>query len=101
MDTKNSPEITPTSERPILTFSELIKVERFAGKIILVSICNLEALNVLAILITSLSVFKNPFKFSKIVTIKEIAIAITIIAGVPAPTHIIITGPQSYFWQAI
>ena len=50
---------------------------------------------------TSLSVFKKPFTFSKIVTIKEIATAITIIAGVPAPTHIIITGPQSYLWQAV
>ena len=34
---------------------------------------------------------------SKIVTIKDIATAITIIAGVPAPTHIIITGPKATF----
>ena len=32
---------------------------------------------------------------SKIVTIKETAIAITIIALVPAPTHIIIIGPNA------
>lgn len=90
--------MTPTSESPILTFKELIKVDKFAGITILVSICNLLALKVFAILITSLSVFKNPFRFSRMVTIKEMATAITIIAGVPAPTHIMITGPQSYFW---
>ena len=82
----------------MLTFKELMKVERLAGITILVSICHLLALKVFAILITSLSVFKKPFRFSRIVTIKDIATAITIIAGVPAPTHMIITGPQSYFW---
>ena len=93
METKNSPDITPTNESPIFTFRELIKVDKFAGITIFVKICNFEALKVFAILIISLSVFKKPFKFSKIVTIKEIATAITIIAGVPAPTHIIIIGP--------
>lgn len=72
-----------------------------AGITILVNICHLLALNVFAIFITSLSVFKNPFKFSSIVTTSEIAIAITIIAGVPAPTQIIITGPECNFWQTI
>ena len=37
-DTKNSPEITPTKESPILTFKELINVEIFAGITILVNI---------------------------------------------------------------
>ena len=96
-DTKNSPDITPTRERPIFTFSEFMNVEIFAGIIIFVNICNLFALNVFAIFIFSLSVFKNPFKISNTVTIKEIANAITIIAEVPAPTHIIITGPECYF----
>ena len=32
---------------------------------------------------------------SSIVTINDIASAITIIAGIPAPTHIIITGPNA------
>ena len=101
METKNSPDITPTRERPIFTLREFINVDKFAGIIIFVSICNLDALNVLAIFINSLSVFKNPFKFSKIVTIKDIATAITIIAGVPAPTHMIMIGPKCYFWKAI
>ena len=85
--------MTPTNESPIFTFKELINVDKLAGITILNNICNLLALNVLAIFITSLSVFKNPFKFSNIVTIRDIAIAITIIAGVPAPTQIIIIGP--------
>ena len=85
--------MTPTKDKPIFTFKELIKVERFAGRIIFIKICNLLALKVFAILITSLSVFKKPFKFSKMVTIKEIATAITMIAGVPAPTQMMITGP--------
>lgn len=97
-DTKNSPDMTPTRERPILTFKELIKVDRFAGITIFVNICSLLELKVFAILIKSGSVFKKPFKFSKIVTIKEMATAMTIIAGVPAPTQIIITGPKCYFW---
>lgn len=97
MDTKNSPDITPTRDKPILTFKELINVPIFAGITTLVNICILLLLNVFAIFITSLSVFKNPFNISKIVTTREIAIAITIIAGVPAPTHNIIIGPKSYF----
>ena len=92
-ETKNSPDITPTRERPIFTFREFINVLIFAGIIIFVSNCNLVQLKDFAILIISLSVFKNPFKISNIVTIKEIAIAITIIAEVPEPTHIIIIGP--------
>ena len=52
-------------------------------------------LNVFAIFIISLSVFRYPFSISSIVTISEIAIAITIIAGVPDPTHIIIIGPNA------
>ena len=39
LDTKNSPDITPTNERPIFTFSEFMNVEIFAGIIILVNIC--------------------------------------------------------------
>lgn len=100
-DTKNSPDITPTNESPILTFREFINVEIFAGITIFVSICNLLALKVFAILIFSGSVFKKPFNISKIVTINDIASAITIIAEVPAPTHIIITGPKCYFGQAV
>ena len=73
----------------------------FAGITIFVNICHLFALKVLAIFIKSLSVRKNPFKFSSIVTTNEIETAITIIAGVPAPTHIIITGPKCNFWQTI
>lgn len=42
-ETKNSPDITPTSESPILTFSELIKVDKLAGITILVNICILVA----------------------------------------------------------
>ena len=49
----------------------------------------------LAIFIFSLSVLINPFKISSIVTINDIASAITMIAEVPAPTHIIITGPKA------
>jgi len=94
-DTKNSPDITPTKDRPIFTFSEFINVDIFAGITIFVNIWNLFALNVLAIFIFSSSVFKNPFKISSIVTINEIASAITIIADVPAPTQIIITGPRA------
>lgn len=97
-DTKNSPDITPTSESPIFTFNEFINVPMFAGITIFVSICHLFALNVFAIFITSLSVFKNPFRFSSIVTTSEIATAITMIAGVPAPTQIMITGPKCNFW---
>lgn len=37
-DTKNSPDITPTSESPILTLREFINVEIFAGITILVRI---------------------------------------------------------------
>lgn len=82
-------------------FNEFIKFEILAGIIIFVSNCNFVQLNVLAIFIFSLSVSKNPFKISNIVTTSEIAIAIVIIAGVPAPTHIIITGPECNFWQAV
>ena len=96
LDTKNSPDITPTSDKPMFTFKEFINVDIFAGITILVNICSLFALNVLAIFIFSSSVFKNPFNISSIVTIKDIASAITIIAEVPAPTHIIITGPKCY-----
>ena len=39
LDTKNSPEMTPTKESPILTFKELIKVEILAGITIFVNIC--------------------------------------------------------------
>ena len=76
-------------------FINLKKVDLLAGIIILVSICNLFALNVLAIFINSLSVLLNPFNISSIVTINEIISAITIIAGIPAPTQIIITGPKA------
>lgn len=100
-DTKNSPDITPTRDKPIFTFNVFINVDIFAGITILLKSCSLFALKVLAILIFSLSVFKNPFKISKIVTTKEIASAITTIAEVPAPTHIIITGPKCNLWQAV
>ena len=96
-DTKNSPDITPTNESPIFTFNEFINVEILAGITIVVNICNLFALKVFAIISFSLSVFKKPFNISRIVTIKDIANAITIIAPVTAPTHIIITGPKCYF----
>ena len=92
-DTKNSPDMTPTNDNPIFIFSEFINVDIFAGIIIFVNTCNLLALNVFAIFIFSLSVFINPFNISNIVTINEIDNATTIIAGIPAPTHIIITGP--------
>lgn len=85
--------ITPTKDNPIFTFKELKKVEILAGITILVRICNLLALNVLAILINSLSVFKKPFSISNTVTIKEMAIPIVTIAPIPAPTQMIITGP--------
>lgn len=100
-DTRNSPDITPTNESPIFTFKEFINVEMFAGITTFVKICNLLALKVLAIFIFSLSVFKNPLSISSIVTTREIASAITIIAEVPAPTHIIITGPKCNFRKTI
>jgi len=98
LDTKNSPVITPTSERPIFIFKEFINVAILAGIIILLNNCSFVQLKVLAILIFSLSVSKKPFKISIMVTTKEIASAITIIAGVPAPTQIIIIGPKCNFW---
>ena len=67
----------------------------FDGITIFVSIWNLLALKVFAILIFSLSVSIKPCKISSIVTIKEIASAITIIELVPEPTQIIITGPRA------
>lgn len=93
METKNSPVITPTIDKPIFIFKELIKLDIFAGITIFVNNCILLQLKVLAIFIFSLSVSKKPFKISNIVTTNDIAIAIVIIADVPAPTHIIITGP--------
>lgn len=51
----------------------------------------------MAIFIFSLSVFKKPCNISKIVTIKDIAKAMTIIAFVPDPTQIIIIGPNATF----
>ena len=77
------------------TFSEFKNVGIFAGITIFVSICNLFALNVFAIFIRFSSVLKNPFRFSKIVTINDIATAITIIAGVPAPY------PYYYYWSVV
>ncbi len=74
-----------------------MKVEIFAGITILVKIWNLFALKVLAILIISLSVLIKPFKILRIVTINEIARAITIIELVPAPTQMIIIGPNATF----
>ena len=100
-DTKNSPDITPTKESPMFTFNEFINVDMFAGIIIFLSTCSFVALNAFAIFIISLSVRKKPFKFSNIVTIRDINIAIVIIAPVPAPTHIIIIGPKCHFWQAV
>ena len=70
-----------------------MNVDIFAGMTILVRIWSLVALNVFAIFIRFSSVLRKPFRFSRIVTISEIATAITIIAGVPAPTHIMIIGP--------
>ena len=89
--------MTPTNESPIFTFNELKKVPTLAGMTIFVNIWNLLALKVSAILINSLSVFKNPFRISKMVTIKEMASPMVIIAPIPAPTQMIMTGPQSYF----
>ena len=70
-----------------------MNVDIFAGMTILVRIWSLVALNVFAIFIRFSSVLRKPFRFSRIVTISDIATAITIIAGVPAPTHIMIIGP--------
>lgn len=80
-----------------MIFKEFIKVEILAGITTLVNSCNLVAPNVLAILIFSLSVFMKPCKMSRIVTIREIARAMTIIAEVPEPTQIIIIGPRATF----
>ncbi len=93
--------MTPTKESPILTFKELIKVPILAGMTILVRSPRFVQLNVFAILMSSLSVLLNPLKISKIVTTREIAIAITMIAGVPAPTHKMIIGPKGYFRQTV
>ena len=65
------------------------------GKTILLKICHLFALKVFAILIKFLSVDIKPFNISRIVTIIEIASAITIIADVPAPAQTIIIGPSA------
>ena len=96
-DTRNSPDITPTKDKPKLIFNELINVVIFAGITILVNNCILFAPNVFAILIFSLSVLTKPFEISRIVTINDIAIPIVIIAKVPAPTQIIIIGPSATF----
>ena len=72
--------MTPTSDKPIFTFKELKKVLILAGITILIKTCNLFALKVFAILINSLSVFKNPFNISNTVTIKEMARPIVIMA---------------------
>lgn len=66
--------MTPTNDKPILTFNELKKVVILAGITILVRVWSLLAPKVCAILINSLSVFKKPFKISNTVTIKEIAL---------------------------
>lgn len=52
-ETKNSPVITPTKDKPIFIFSEFINVDTLAGIIILVKSCNLEQLKLFAILIFS------------------------------------------------
>ena len=96
-ETRNSPEITPTKERPIFTLRAFINVEIFDGNTIFEKICHLFALNVFAIFIRFLSVLEKPFNISKMVTPREIASAIVIIAGVPAPTHTIIIGPNATF----
>lgn len=72
-DTKNSPVMTPTNDNPIFTFSELKNVPILAGITILVSIWSLLALNVFAILMSSLSVFRKPFNISSMVTMSDIA----------------------------
>ena len=95
MLTRNSPAITPTSERPIFTFSELNIVFRLAGKTIFVKICRLDAPNVRAIFMLSASVARNPASISSTVTISEIASAIKMMAPVPAPTRMMITGPRA------
>ena len=55
----------------------------------------------MAILIFSLSVFMKPCKISRMVTIKEIARAITIIEVVPEPTQIIMIGPKATFGKLL
>lgn len=49
----------------------------------------------------SLSVPRKPFSISSTVTIKEMASAMKMIASVPAPTRIMMTGPESNFRQGI
>lgn len=97
METRNSPAMTPTSDNPMLIFSELNSVAMLDGSTIFTNIWNRFAPKVRAICIRSRSVPRKPLSISSTVTIIEMASAMTIIAFIPAPTQIIITGPSAIF----
>ena len=93
--------MTPTRERPILTFMELKSVCRLEGITTLVNTCRRSAPNVRTIVTISSSVLKKPFSISSTVTINEIASAITMMACIPAPTQTIKTGPSAILGRAL
>ena len=65
------------------------------GNTTLVKICRLDAPKVAAILISSLSVERKPLSISRTVTMREMASAMKMMAFVPAPTRMMITGPRA------
>ena len=95
LETKNSPAITPTRERPMLIFREPKRVPMLLGRTIFRKIWLLVAPKVAAMRMASRSVRRKPPSISKTVTIREIASAIKMMASVPAPTTMIITGPRA------
>ena len=99
--TRNSPAITPTSDRPMFTFSELNSVPKFAGNTTLHSTCRRVAPNVAAILRYSGSVRRKPASISSTVTIRLMASAMKMMARVPAPAMMMITGPSAIFGRLL
>ena len=93
--------MTPTSDRPMLIFRELKRVVRLEGKTIFCKICIRLAPKVRAILIFSGSVARKPLSISSTVTISEMARAMTMMAWVPAPTQMMITGPKAIFGRLL
>ena len=100
-ETRNSPAMTPTSDRPMLTFSESNRVGTLYGSTILQKIWLWVAPKVRAMRMAPGSVSRKPLSISSTVTTSEIAIAIKTMARVPAPARMMITGPRAIFGRLL
>ena len=92
--------MTPTQDSPTFTFRELTMVPKLAGSTTLVNTCHLLAPSVCKSLIFSISVAINPLSTSKMLTMREIASVMMMMALGPAPTQTIKIGPRATLGRA-